>query len=163
MAEQLREMLSVPEIKDIWEGIQQEKKAIRQQIDQWIGKALNTIITFAKSGQSLFTQEQDSAVRLGIIAQAFKSALDSTDGSQRMKATQDLLEQADWSDLTAYKINFARLRTEQTSNEMTITKAVLETLVLAAGGRGGINSGGGSTVGELTNWDGTKKKTGWGR
>lgn len=163
MAEQLREMLSVMEIKEIWESIQQEKKAIQQQIDQWIGKALNTIITFAKSGQSLFTQEQDSAVRLGIIAQAFKSALDSTDSSQRMKATQDLLEQADWSDLTAYKINFARLRTEQTSNEMTVTKAVLETLVLAAGGRDEVCLGGGGTVGELTNWDGTKKKTGWGR
>ena len=163
MTEQLRAMLSVPEIKEIWDGIQQEKKALQQQVDRWIGSALNTIITFAKSGQSLFTREQDTAVRLGIIAQSFKSGLDSTDSSQRMKATHALLEQADWSDLTDYKINFARLRTEQTCNEMTVTKAVLESLVLAAGGRGTTSLGGGGTAGELTNWDGTKKKTGWGR
>lgn len=33
-------------------------------------------------------------------------------------------------------------------------------ICLAAGGRGGVNSGGGGVSGELTNWDGTKKKTG---
>lgn len=36
-------------------------------------------------------------------------------------------------------------------------------LLLAAGGRGGISSGGGGSNSELTNRDGTKKKTGWGR
>lgn len=35
-------------------------------------------------------------------------------------------------------------------------------LFLAAGGRGGVSLGGGGVSGELTNWDGTKKKTGWG-
>lgn len=35
-------------------------------------------------------------------------------------------------------------------------------LFLAAGGRGGISSGGGGSNAELTNWDGTKKNTGWG-
>lgn len=36
-------------------------------------------------------------------------------------------------------------------------------LFLAAGGRGGICTGGGDSTSELTNWDGTKKNTGWGR
>ena len=35
-------------------------------------------------------------------------------------------------------------------------------LLLAAGGRGGISSGGGGSNDELTNWDGTKKRKGWG-
>ena len=35
-------------------------------------------------------------------------------------------------------------------------------IVLAAGGRGSISTSGGGSNGELTNWDGTKKKTGWG-
>lgn len=34
--------------------------------------------------------------------------------------------------------------------------------MLAAGGRGGINmGGGGGSNNELTNWDGTKRKNGW--
>ena len=35
-------------------------------------------------------------------------------------------------------------------------------LFAGAGGRGGISTGGGGSTSELTNWDGTKKKTGWG-
>ena len=35
-------------------------------------------------------------------------------------------------------------------------------LPLAAGGRGGISICGSGSNRELTNWDGTKKKTGWG-
>lgn len=37
-----------------------------------------------------------------------------------------------------------------------------EALTLAAGGRGGVSVGGGGSTSELTNWDGTKKKIGWG-
>lgn len=44
---------------------------------------------------------------------------------------------------------------------MTVSKDLIAGLLLAAGGRGSISTGGGSN-GELTNWDGTKKKTGWG-
>ncbi|MCR4619341.1 MAG: hypothetical protein K5633_01460 [Paludibacteraceae bacterium] len=45
---------------------------------------------------------------------------------------------------------------------MTVTKDLMANLLLAAGGKGGICTGGGGSTGELTNWDGTKKKTGWG-
>ena len=43
-----------------------------------------------------------------------------------------------------------------------VTKDMMKYLLLAAGGRGGISTGGGGSNNELTNWDGTKKKNGWG-
>lgn len=45
---------------------------------------------------------------------------------------------------------------------MTVSKDLMANLLLAVGGRGGIVTGGGGFTSELTNWDGTKKKTGWG-
>ena len=45
---------------------------------------------------------------------------------------------------------------------MNVTKEMMTTLLLAAGGHGGVSSGGGGVSGELTNWDGTKKRNGWG-
>ena len=45
---------------------------------------------------------------------------------------------------------------------MTVSKDLMAKLLLAAGGRGCISTGGGGSTSELTNWDGTKKKTGWG-
>jgi hypothetical protein len=45
---------------------------------------------------------------------------------------------------------------------MTISKDLMANLLLTAGGRGGVGVGGGGSTSELTNWDGTKKKTGWG-
>ena len=38
---------------------------------------------------------------------------------------------------------------------------LMKNLLLAAGGRGSISTGGGVS-GELTNWDGTKERNGWG-
>jgi len=160
--EQLEKMLAIPEIRDVWNNIKQRRETIIHQLDKWIAGALDAIVTYAKSGQSLFTNEQDNAVRLGIIANAYKNDLDSMDNDQRMQATHNLLEQVDWSDMTDYKIKYGKLRTEQTCQEMTVTKEVVKSLLIAAGGQGGIGIGGGGSNSELTNWDGTKKKTGWG-
>lgn len=41
-------------------------------------------------------------------------------------------------------------------------KDLIANLLLAAGGRGGISTGGDGYDGELTNWGGTKEKTDWG-
>lgn len=60
------------------------------------------------------------------------------------------------------KNNLTITRTQQFSDAMTVSKDLMANLLLAAGGRGGISSGGGGSTCELTNWDGTKKKTGWG-
>ena len=45
---------------------------------------------------------------------------------------------------------------------MTVPKELMKDLLLMSGGREGISLGGGGSNGELTNWDGTKKKNGWG-
>ena len=99
---------------------------------------------------------------MGIIAKAFKSGLDVTDDTARLQATQSLLDEVDWSETSDYKQGFTRHWTEMFSQDMSISQTLMETLTLAAGGRGGISTGGGVSNGELTNWDGTKKKTGWG-
>ncbi len=44
---------------------------------------------------------------------------------------------------------------------LTVSKDLMANLLLAAGDRGGICTGGGGASGEPTNRDGTKKKTGW--
>ena len=59
--------------------------------------------------------------------------------------------------------DLAASRTKQLNEEMSVPREILEGLMLAAGGRGGVNMGGGGSNNELTNWDGTKKYTGWGR
>lgn len=46
--------------------------------------------------------------------------------------------------------------------EMDVSKELMKNLLLAAGGSGGTSPGGGGAYGELTNWDRTKKKNGWG-
>ena len=45
---------------------------------------------------------------------------------------------------------------------MTVSKDLMQNLLLMAGGRGCVGVGGGGSNGELTNWDGTKKRNGWG-
>lgn len=46
---QIREILDIPEIKEIWDCIQQNKKAFWQQIEQWIGNAITAIRDYAFS------------------------------------------------------------------------------------------------------------------
>ncbi|MBP3830310.1 MAG: hypothetical protein ILA06_08755 [Bacteroidaceae bacterium] len=77
-------------------------------------------------------------------------------------ATAYLLEEVSWTGMSEFKAGLTALRTRQLCDAMTVTKDLMANLLLAAGGRGGISSGGGGSTSELTNWDGTKKKTGWG-
>jgi len=58
--------------------------------------------------------------------------------------------------------DIAASRTRQLSDAMTVPKDLMANLLLAAGGRGCISTGGGGSTSELANWDGTKKKIGWG-
>ena len=75
-----------------------------------------------------------------------------------------LLEKVSWSGIASeFKRDLTVSRTRQLCDAMTVSKDLMANLLLAAGGRGGISSGSGGSNGELTNWDGTKKKTGWGR
>ena len=160
---QIKEMLGIPEIKKIWDTIQQNKCDFNHQLNQWIDDALKTIAHFAAYEKNVhFSEQQSSAISMGIIAKAFKSSLDVTDNAARLQATQSLLDEVDWSETSDYKQGLTRHWTEMFSQDMPISQTLIETLTLAAGGRGGISTGGGGSTGELTNWDGTKKKTGWG-
>ena len=85
-----------------------------------------------------------------------------SDGKQRRVATAYLLEKVSWTGITDSKANLTALRTRQLCDAMTVTKDLMANLLLAAGGRSGISTGGGGSNSELTNWNGTKKKNGWG-
>jgi len=160
---QIKEMLGIPEIKKIWDTIQQNKCDFNHQLNQWIDDALKTIAHFAAYEKNVhFSEQQSCAISMGIIAEAFKSSLDVMDNAARLQATQSLLDEVDWSETSSYKQGLTRHWTEMFCQDMPISQTLIETLTLAAGGRGGISTGGGGSSSELTNWDGTKKKTGWG-
>lgn len=158
-----REILAVPEIKEIWDTIQQNKAAFQRQINQWIADAAKAISDFAKDyKKSIFSKEDESIIGTGIIAEAFISGLDPTDEGQRNQAAESLLGKVNWKGTTPFMSDLAATRTSQLSEEMSVPKEIMEGLMLAAGGRGGINmGGGGGSNNELTNWDGTKRKNGW--
>ena len=160
---QVKEMLAIPEIKEIWESIQQNKEAFRKQIDKWIKDGVAAIRNYADGKDNDFQPEQGNAVAWGIIAKAFEYGLDPTDEKQRKIAAAYLLEKVSWTGISSdFKISLTASRTQQLCDAMTVSKDMMANLLLAAGGRGGISTGGGGSNGELTNWDGTKKKTGWG-
>ena len=160
----VREILAVPEIKEIWDTIRRNKEAFQRQINQWIADAAKAISDFAKDYQkSIFSKEDESIIGTGIIAEAFISGLDPTDEGQRNQATEGLLGKINWKGTTPFMSDLAATRTMQLSGEMSVPQEIMKGLMLAAGGRGfqGIGGGGGSSN-ELTNWDGTKRKNGWG-
>ena len=76
-------------------------------------------------------------------------------------ATAYLLEKMAWTGISEFKADLTASRTRQLCDVLKVSKDLMANLLLAAGGRGGISIGGGSND-ELTNWDGTKKKTEWG-
>lgn len=160
---QTREMLSIPEIKKIWDCIQQNKKAFWQQIEQWIGNAITAIRDYAFNKYNDFQPKEGNTVAWGIVAEAFKRGLDPTDDKQRKTATNYLLEKVSWNGMTPFKADLTATRTRQLCDAMTVTKDLMANLLLAAGGRGDICLGGGGSDNELTNWDGTRKRNGWGR
>ena len=160
---QIRELLAVPEIKELWNSIQQNKKAFWQQVDLWIANAKQAIYRFATDYQNaVFTREYANPIGQGILAEALKDGLDASDKEQRKQATQNLLSHVSWKGTTKYMSDLSETRTMQFCEEMTVPKKLMEGLLLAAGGRGIVGAGGGGSSSELTNWDGTKKRNGWG-
>ena len=161
---QVKEMLAIPEIKEIWESIQQNKEAFKKQIDKWIEDGVAAIRGYADGKDNDFRPEAGNAVAWGIIAKAFEYGLDPADEKQRRMAAAYLLEKVSWTDISSeFKISLTSSRTQQLCDAMTVSKDLMAGLLLAAGGRGSISTGGGGSTSELTNWDGTKKNTGWGR
>ena len=160
---QLRDMFAIPEIKEIWSTIQQGKKAFWQKVDRWIGDAKSAIYDFAKNhSHHDFLLEQRTIISQGIIGEALRNNLDASITEQRLKATNNLLDEISWTGTTDYLSDLAMKRTRQLCGEMSVTKELVQGLLLAAGGRGTVNFSGGVSDNSLTNWDGKKKKTGWG-
>ena len=160
---QIRELLDIPEIKEIWESIQQNKEAFSKQIDKWIEEGVAAIRNYADGKDNDFQAKQGNAVAWGIIAEAFRYGLDPTDEKQRKMAAAYLLENVSWTGISSdFKISLTSSRTRQLCDAMTLSKDLMANLLLAASGRGSISTGGGGSTSELTNWDGTKKNTGWG-
>lgn len=62
-----------------------------------------------------------------------------------------------------FRADLTAIRTRQLCDAMMVTKDLLKNLFLAAGGRGDVSLGGGGSNNELTNWNGIKKRNGWGR
>ena len=159
----LYEILSIPEIKGLWDSIQQNRKAFWQQVDRWIGDAKKAICNFAEShSQHDFMAEDRNIISWGIIAEALRNNLDAANAEQRMKATGLLLDDISWEGTTDFMSDLTIKRTRQLCEEMSVTKELMQDLLLAAGGIGSITYGGGGSGNALTNWDGTKKRTGWG-
>ena len=162
--EKVHDMLAIPEIKEIWETIRRNKESFQRQINQWITDATKAISDFAKDyDKYLFSQDDESVIGSGIIAEAYMCGLDPTDKDQRTQATESLLGKVNWKGTTPFMSDLAATRTKQLSEEMSVPREIMEGLMLAAGGRGGANMGGGGSNNELTNWDGTKRNNGWGR
>ena len=159
---QVREMMDIPEIKKIWESIQQNKENFLKQIDKWIKDSVAAIRNYADGKDNDFQPKEGNAVAWGIIAEAFERGLDPADMKQRKMATAYLLERVSWTGMSEFKAGLTASRTRQLCDAMTVSKDLMANLLLAAGGRGGISTGGGGSNNELTNWDGTKKRNGWG-
>ena len=159
----VREILAVPEINRFWERIKRNKDAFLKQLNQRIADAERAIYSFAKNRDIIFSNKTELIIGNGIISEAILCGLDPTNDDQRKKAADNLLERIDWKGTYQSSYELAVSRTEDLSNEISVSSQLLENLILAAGGRGVTGSGGGGSNNELTNWDGTKKNTGWSR
>ena len=156
---QVREILSVPEIKKFWERILYQK-AFLEEMNQRIAKAVKALYDFAKNRDLIFSNEAEVSIGNGISVEAIMKGLDPTDEVQRKKAAKSLLSKVNWKGTYQSSCDLAETRTEQFCEEITVPKELVVTLLLAAGGKGGVSvgSGGGGSNDDLTNWDGTKKK-----
>ena len=160
---QVKDMLAIPEIKEIWNTIQKNIQIFWKDVDERIDDAKNAIYAFAKDYEhSIFTIEYEEPISWGIVGKALKEGFDASDPKQRMTAAHNLLGEISWTGTSDFMSDIAKRRTIDLCERMNVTKELMGRLLLAAGGRGGISGDGGGVSGELTNWDGTKKKNGWG-
>lgn len=161
----LREVFAVPEIKDFWNMLQQNKREFWNQVEQWIESAKSAIYDFAYNRKSLFSDESANVIGNGIICYAFKKGLNAMDDTQRMTATQQMLSEISWKGTTEFMSDLACTRTKQLCDEMSgfISSTMLEGFILAAGGRDPALTGGGGSGESMIRWDGKKKKSSWER
>ena len=88
-----------------------------------------------------------------------RKSLNASNTEQRLKAANNLLDEIFWTGTTDYLSDLSMKCTKQLCEEMSVTKKLMQGLLLAAAGT---VSYGGDSDNALTNWEGTKKKNGWG-
>ena len=98
---------------------------------------------------------------VGSVSERASGCFDIATSDCQMTAAY-LLEKVSWTGITDSKANLTALRTRQLCDAMTVSKDLIANIHLSAGGRAVISTSGGGSTSELTNWDGTKKRTGWG-
>ena len=140
--DQVREILSVPEIKQFWERILRQK-AFLEEMHQRIAKAVKALYDFAKNRDLIFSKEAEVSIGNGIIAEAILKGKDPTDEGQRKKAAKSLLGRVNWKGTYQSSCELAETRTEQFCEDMNVPKEIVTNLLLAAGGKGGVSIGGG--------------------
>ncbi len=70
-------MLGIPESRKYGRAFNKKKRNFNRQLNQWIDNALKAIAHFAAYEKNVhFSEQQSSAISMGIIAKAFKSGLD---------------------------------------------------------------------------------------
>ena len=67
--------MDIPEIKEIWESVQQNKEAFKKQIDKWIEDGVAAIRDYANGKDNDFQPKQGNSVAWSIIAIAFSMVL----------------------------------------------------------------------------------------
>lgn len=154
---QILSMLSIPQIKEIWEEHQRQKANFTRQLDSWVSAALKTIHQYTlDTWQNTFNADQERIVCMGILAKTMQNGKDGTSFEARSKAVTVLLSDVDWRGSTPYGQELSELRVNQLNEELSISSELMnEVLILAAGGHN-INTGGGGggSDNDMLHWDG---------
>lgn len=75
-------MFGIPEIKEIWESIHQNKDAFWKQINKWIEDGAAAIKDYAEGRNNDSQPKEGNVVACVIIAEAFGCGLDPSDRKQ---------------------------------------------------------------------------------
>lgn len=153
---QLRYMLLVPQIREIWDEYQKHLVRFNGQLGSWVRASLHSIRQYAlENDHSLLYAEEERIISMGIIAKALHRGLDCTSISAREDAVSSILSDVRWSGITSFAKELTELRIHQLNEELTITSELVnEVVILASGGYNIGNGGGGGNDKNDLRWDG---------
>lgn len=173
MCRNLADMLSYPSLKKAWEQVLGIKKNIRNfwnDVEAIINEAKTTVrkISRYEHGHD-FSEEEAKTFCKGVLAWIFKNSDTRSHFSITKKevqgAVKEILENSNFEGTSDSRKNLATIRSYQLADSIDINNAnvFLDNLGTALFRiKSGEVSSGGGVAGELTNWDGTKKRNGWG-
>lgn len=134
-------------------------------LDMFINEGRDTLHAFAKRSSTQFTQEESAFIYYGIMATAVKHGISLTSSDGVSTATSNFLARMSWDGCTEYHAdninNWTRLFAErEVEFGGSLIHNFLSFIDFASCNVETYNSLGGSNgcAGQLTNWDGTKKR-----